>query len=114
MKLFRRRRAENKAADNSAAQETAPVEIQPAKASISLSDEHKSILGEPLDPRVERILGEIYADRAAAEKALNSRRIIEFPSNDSGERHVIQDEDGFWRIVPGPPPVESQRMIDGL
>ncbi|PYL87623.1 MAG: hypothetical protein DMF17_02000 [Verrucomicrobia bacterium] len=49
-------------------------------------------------------MDEIYEDKAAAERALNARRIIEFPRGDSGERHVIQDERGFWRIVPGPAP----------
>jgi len=30
-------------------------------------------------------LDEIYEDKAAAERALNARRIIEFPHGDSGE-----------------------------
>src|SRR5207245_10905214 len=63
-----------------------------------------SLLEKPIDPRVDRILDEIYEDKAAAERALDARRIIEFRHGDSGERHVIQDERGFWCIVPGPAP----------
>jgi hypothetical protein len=57
---------------------------------------------------------EIYADRAAAEAALKTRRIIAFPSGDSGERHVIQGADGFWRIVPGPAPTTLNEFFDAL
>jgi hypothetical protein len=81
---------------------------------ISLSAEQKSILESPLDPRVDRILQEMYADKAAAEHALSAHRIIEFPISDSGERHVIQDEDGFWRIVPGPPPTSLNEFFDAI
>jgi len=59
-------------------------------------------------------LDEIYEDKAAAELALNARRIIEFPHGDSGERHVIQDEHGFWRIVPGPAPTSLKEFFDAL
>jgi hypothetical protein len=79
---------------------------------ISMNAEQKSLLEEPIHPRVERILQEIYDDRAAAERALNARRIIEFPISDSGEPYVIQDENGFWRIVPGTVPVKSARLAD--
>ncbi len=86
----------------------APASAVPASAPppppkpqrIALNAEQKDLLQTPVDPRVERILQEIYADRAAAERALKSRRIIEFPLGDPGERRVIQDENGFWRIVP--------------
>lgn len=81
---------------------------------ISLSAEQKSLLEKPIDPRVDRILQEIYEDRAAAERALNARRIIDFPHGDSGERHVIQDEHGFWRVVPGPTPNIPRQLLDGL
>jgi hypothetical protein len=81
---------------------------------ISLSAEQKSLLEKPLDPRVDRILQEIYADKAAAEAALKARRIIAFPKDDSGERHVIQDERGFWRIVPGPAPTTLNEFFDAL
>jgi hypothetical protein len=79
-----------------------------------LSGEQKSMLEKPLDPRVDRILHEIYADRAAAERALQARRIISFPSDDSGERHVVQDADGFWRIIPGPVPTKLNEFFDAL
>jgi len=57
---------------------------------------------------------EIYEDKAAAERALKARRIIEFPHGDSGERHVIQDERGFWRIVSGPAPASLKEFFDAL
>jgi hypothetical protein len=79
---------------------------------ISMNAEQKSLLEGPIHPRVERILQEIYDDRAAAERALNARRIIEFPASDSGEPYVVQDENGFWRIVPGTAPVKSARLAD--
>jgi hypothetical protein len=66
------------------------------------------------DPRIDRSPQEIYADRAAAEAALNARRIIAFPSADSGERHVVQSADGFWRIVPGPAPTTLNEFFDAL
>ena len=81
---------------------------------ISLSAEQKSLLEKPVDPRVDRIMQEIYADRAAAEAALKARRIIAFPIGDSGERHVVQDEQGFWRIVPGPAPTTLNEFFDAL
>jgi hypothetical protein len=80
---------------------------------ISMSTEQRGMLDQPLDPRVGRIMEQIYADKTAAERALNSRQIVRFPSPDSGERHVIQDADGFWRIVPGPAPKESA-VFDAL
>jgi hypothetical protein len=81
---------------------------------IALNDEHKSLLEKPVHPRVEKILQEIYADRAAAEAALKARRIIAFPNGDSGERHVIQDDRGFWRIVPGAAPTTLNGVVDAL
>jgi hypothetical protein len=81
---------------------------------ISLSAEQKILLEKPLDPRVDRIVQEIYADKAAAEKALAQRRIIDFPHGDSGERHVIQDEQGFWRIVPGAPPTPLNEFFHAI
>ena len=95
-----------------------PPTPQPAPAEkpaeISLSAEQKRLLEKPIDPRVDRILQEIYADKAAAERALKSRRIIDFPHGDSGERHVIQDEQGFWRIVPGAPPPSLNEFFDAI
>jgi hypothetical protein len=53
-------------------------------------------------------------DKAAAERALSARRIIEFPHGDSGERHVIQDERGFLPIVPGPASASLRKFFDAL
>ena len=100
MKLFRR----SSSAKGVAEPTPVPLPVSPAKPrQISLNAEHKTILEKPVDPRVERILHGIYADRAAAERALKSRRVIEFPYADSRERRVVQDKDGLWRIVPGEP-----------
>ncbi len=107
MKFFRRRPD-----SQPEVAETPPFKL-PERPLISLSEEQKQMLETPVDQRVDRILHETYADQAAAERAL-TRRIIEFPGSDSGERHVVQDEDGFWRIIPGPPLSEDSRMIDGL
>jgi|GEM_PF-1033652 hypothetical protein len=112
MKLFRRGSVPAKAADAA----PAPARAVPRQAplGISLSAEQKSLLEKPIDPRVGRILQEIYADKAAAERALKSRRIIDFPHGDSGERHVIQDKQGLWRIVAGPPPTQLNEFFDAL
>jgi hypothetical protein len=87
---------------------------EPKPQRIPLTAEQKDLLQTPVDPRVERILQEIYADRAAAERALKSRRIIEFPLGDSGERRVVEDENGFWRIVPVPTHTKSAQLSDRL
>jgi hypothetical protein len=116
MNLFRKRRNPAEPAENT-------FELAPAKPSkhipillreISLSAEQKSMLEKPLDPRVDRILREIYADRAAAEHALKARSILRFPSDDCGERHVVQDSGGFWRIVPGPASTKLNEFSDAL
>ncbi|SRR6266849_10290004 len=112
MKLFRRGSGPAKPADATPALAQSIPHQEPL--GISLSDEQKSMLESPIDPRVGRILQEIYADKAAAERALNSRRVIDFPHGDSGERHVIQDEQGFWRIVPGAPPTSLNEFFDAL
>src|SRR6266571_3525284 len=101
--MFRKRPPQPEApkiADSPASAVPAATPPPPKPRQIALSAEQKDLLQTPVDARVDRILQEIYADRAAAERALKSRRIIEFPIGDSGERHVIQDEHGFWRIVP--------------
>jgi hypothetical protein len=81
---------------------------------ISLSDEQKRLLEQPVDPRAGRTLQDIYDDKAAAELALNARRNIDFPHGDSSEGHVIQDEQGFWRIVPGAPPPSLNEFFDAI
>lgn len=116
MKLFRRSRNPAEPAANSFELARAvPKQKDPLQLhEISLSAEQKSTLEKPLDPRVDRILQKIYADKAEAERALNSPSIIDFPHADSGERHVIQDEHGFWRIVPGPAPTQLNEFFDAL
>ncbi len=108
MKLFRRRGNPAKQGVDTVMPST------PKSAAISLSAEQKSMLENPVDSRVDRILQEIYADRAEAERALKARRIIQFPHSDSGERLVVQDEDGFWRIVSGSPPETPTQLLDSL
>ena len=112
MKLFCRGSGPAKPADAT----PAPAQHVPYQKplEISLSDEQKRLLEKPVDPRVGRILEEIYADKEAADRALNARRIIDFPHDDSGERHVIQDEEGFWRIVPGAPPPSLNEFFDAI
>jgi hypothetical protein len=113
MKLFRRSSGLAQAAVPPPAVPSAPkLPVKPRP--ISLSAEQQSLLDKPVDPRVDRILQEIYADRAAAEAALKARRIIAFPNIDGGERHVVRGEDGFWRIVPGPPPTTLSEFFDVL
>jgi hypothetical protein len=120
MNLFHRRSSAPKRADSTVRPSPpapAPAQkqgTQPREIKISLSAEQKSLLEKPIDPRVDRILQEIYSDRAAAEQALNSQRIIEFPKGDSGQGHVVQDENGFWRIVPGPASQENMGLLDAL
>jgi hypothetical protein len=113
MKLFRKSRA---AAQPAQMIDVPPLPrpVAPAPRAICLSAEQKCLLEKPVDPRVDRIMQEIYADRAAAEAALKARRIIAFPSDDSGERHVIQGTDGFWRIVPGPAPTTLSEFFEAL
>jgi len=112
MKLFRRSSGPAQVAAPAVVPATVKAPEKPRP--ISLSAEHKSLLEKPVDPRVDRILQEIYADRAAAEAALKARRIIAFPASDGGERHVVRGEDGFWRIVPGPAPTTLNEFFDAL
>jgi hypothetical protein len=113
MKLFRRSSSPARPADATTAPVPPPAPLKKLRE-ISLSAEQKSLLEKPLDPRVDRILQEIYADRAEAERVLKARRIIDFPPGDSRERHVIQDEGGFWRIVPGLAPPKLSKFIDAV
>src|SRR5438128_11704457 len=116
MKLFRKWPSQQytpKTADPPASALPASAPPPPPKPHrIALNAEQKDLLQTPVDPRVERILQEIFADRAAAERALKSRRIIEFPLGDPGERRVIQDENGFWRIVPVSTEVKGAQLGD--
>jgi hypothetical protein len=115
MKLFRRNKNSVQPAKNNLP--LAPVEeaLDPIQVrQISLSAEEKSLLEKPVDPRVERILREMYANKAAAECALNSQRLRSFSSADIGDRHVVQDQDGFWRIVPGSPPESETQLFDAI
>lgn len=116
MKLFFKSRNAAAAPENTF--ELAPATAKPAPVSavvqISLSAEQKELLDQPVSARVTRIMDQIYADKAAAERALNSRQIVSFPAADTGERHVVQDADGFWRIVPGPAPKAQSRLFDAL
>ena len=112
MKLFRVGRRRTKSGDATTGQ-SAPKEPPP----IPLSAEQKSLLKNPVDPRVDRILQNmqrIYPDKAAAERALNARHAIDFRHGDSGDRHVVQDKNGFWRIIPGPVPPPKTDVFDAL
>ncbi len=91
-----------------------PEYVPPPKSRrILLTAEQKSALEKPVDPRVDRILNRIYADKATAERALDSRNIIDF-HGDSDERHVIKDGNGFWRIVSDAPSDAPEKLIDAL
>ena len=103
MKLFRRSGPAKEGTSKEAASSTPPPVLPPKVREISLSAEQKTILETPVNPRVEHILEEIYADRATAERALKERRVIEFPQATLGEPRVVQDKDGSWRIVPATP-----------
>jgi hypothetical protein len=85
--------------------------IQRALELIVLSAEQRAILEKPIDPRVERIMQELHADKAAAEDALKARRIIKFPGNDWADAHVVQDENGFWRISSGSAFEQNRPML---
>jgi hypothetical protein len=87
---------------------------RPSLPLITLNAEQKNILEKPLDPRVDRILQELHADRASAEEVLHSRRVIRFPQQNWAQARVIQDESGFWRIVPGPASETDEKLLDCL
>lgn len=123
VKLFHRRNGSAKPAPTEVGPMTAALEHQLESQSIlgectpapspviALSAEQKTILEKPLDPRVDRILHELHSDRAAAENALKARRIIQFPQSDWAGARVVQDENGFWRIVPGAALEQDGAMI---
>jgi hypothetical protein len=115
MNLFRKRRNAAEPAENRFELATPVSHPKPAPpGQISLTAEQKDILQQEIDPRVNRILEQIYADQSAAERALNASRIVKFPSPDSGQRHVVQDANGFWRIVPGPSPKSETSLFDAI
>ena len=72
------------------------------------------MLEEPVDPRVDRILEEVYVDKIAAEHALNTNGTADSPNSGSSKRRVVQDKDGLWRIVPGQAPPEPNSLLDAL
>jgi hypothetical protein len=112
MNLFRRRRNSAAAPDNTF--KLAPTREELPEGEIALSAEEKGMLKEPLDPRVDRILRGIYADRAAADAALKGGAINSFPSDDSGDRQVVPDADKSWRIVPAPGSTKTNECFDAL
>src|ERR1041384_3555388 len=108
MKLFRR--------GDPVKIDTEPVSVPtpPAKPQpIPLNAEQRAMLEQPVDSRVDRILEEIYADKAAAERAIQSRQIIRFPGGGSSKPRVVQDGQGFWRILP-PAPAPEETHVDLL
>jgi hypothetical protein len=71
---------------------------------IPLPDEQRSILEQPVDPRVARILSKIGEEQKTMAQVIDSRRIIQFPFVGSALGHAIRDADGHWTVVSGPPP----------
>jgi hypothetical protein len=116
MKLFRSRTDEAQPREVSfqlalpSQQRTRPIILAP----ISLSAEQRRILETPVDSRVDRILHEIEQDKIATEQIVNSRRIVRFPHEDTGERKVVKDESGYWRIIPGEVPNRPDELSDAL
>lgn len=78
---------------------------------IPLSDEQRTILEQPIDPRVKRILGEIEEERNEIARTAKSRRIIRFPFAGSGAGHAVRDSEGRWTILSGPPPEMQHAAI---
>ena len=81
MKLFHRRDPSAKAQE--AEPEAAPV--LPPIVTISLSDEQKTLLETPVDPRVQRLLQKLN-DGRAAEKPGQPRRVIGFTQADEAKQ----------------------------
>ena len=113
MKLFRKSDTAKAGSSKASADSTSPSVLPPPVREISLNREQKTILEKPVDARVDRILEELYADRATAERVLNGRHVIAFPDGTSGEAQVVQDKNGFWRIVPAAPE-ERISALDSL
>lgn len=125
MKFFQRRPRSPQTAGEPV--ETAPVvsgpqtlldDLLPAPAppvelpAIPLTAEEKWLLEQPLDPRVARILEELHAIKAAAERGPKPPRIIRFPKDDFLEADAAEDGTGYWRFVQNPPP--DVRLANGL
>jgi hypothetical protein len=120
MKLFRRHADAAKPVNQPVvSSSTVPQEIpaEPVSAgikqsfdAIALSAEQEEILKKPIDPRVLRILHELHADKSAAEAVLKAGSIIQFPQNELTGARVVQDENGFWRIVGGPALEQDRSM----
>jgi len=109
MKLFRKSDPAKAGSSRTSADSVLPPQVR----EISLNCEQKTILEKPVDARVDRILEELYADRATAERVLKGRHVIAFPDGTSGEAQVVQDKNGFWRIVPAEPE-ERISALDAL
>lgn len=111
MNLFRKPPLDSTVAGSPAA---SPPGVYKPVPEISLSAEQKALLKGPVNPRVDKILSELFDDRAAAEKALATRRATAGAVSIKEGARVIQDASGFWRIVAGDPPDNSVSMLDGL
>ncbi|MGH8092016.1 MAG: hypothetical protein ACREIF_00890 [Chthoniobacterales bacterium] len=61
---------------------------------IALSDVHKQILQQPVDPRVARILQKINAEREVTEAFEPSPRIINFPT-----RGIVASDDRAKDVI---------------
>ena len=103
MKLFPKSGTAKAGSSKASAHSTSSSIVPPQVREISLNGEQKTILEKPVDARVDRILEDLYSDQATAERVLKGRHVIEFPDGTSGEAQVIQDKNGFWRIVPAAP-----------
>jgi hypothetical protein len=113
MKLFPKSGTAKAGSSKASAHSTSSSIVPPQVREISLNGEQKTILEKPVDARVDRILEELYADRATAERVLKARHVIEFPDGTSSEAHVVQDKNGFWRILPASPE-ERMSALDAL
>jgi hypothetical protein len=104
MKLFKRDEGSPKSVTEAAGPKlivatcAAPAPLRELPV-IALTAEEKTMLAQPIDPRVGRILEELRAIKAAEELAPGSSRIIRFPGNDSRDGQSpdarTQSTDGF-------------------
>lgn len=98
----------------------------PAKIEIHMSAEQKALLDTPVDPRVDKIMRQMYVDQTAAEAALKAGQ----RPGDKTKHQVVRDPNGFWRIknaqapnaatptvaapkAPAPPTI-APSLLDGL